>query len=128
MVVELRISHVFSYGKCQNRSIKYSRDNYHIFKTESISITGRSYVIFYIDNFVSITKVAILDEYIHSEETKFIGNIMIMYSNNVLESKSFAYGEINANKFRNSLMNYLWMLQHCDSYQFKRKLLDAICL
>ena len=74
MVVEPRISHVFSYGKCQNSSIKYSRDNYHIFKTESISITGRSYVIFYIDNFVSITKVAIVDEYIHSEETKFIAS------------------------------------------------------
>ena len=72
MVVEPRISHVFSYGKYQNRSIKYSRDNYHIFKTESISITGRSYVIFYINNFVNIATLAIADEYIHSEETKFI--------------------------------------------------------
>ena len=78
MVVEPRIFHVFSYGKCQDRSIKYSRDNYHIFKTESISIIGRSYVIFYIDNFVSITKVAIADEYIHSEETKFIASYKYM--------------------------------------------------
>ena len=42
--------------------------------------------------------------------------------------KSFARGEINADKFRNSLMSYLGMLQHCDSYQLKRKLLGAICL
>lgn len=79
MVVEPRISHVFSYGKCQNSSIKYSCDNYHIFKTESISIIGRSYVIFYINNFVNITKVAIANEYIHSEETKFIASHKYQY-------------------------------------------------
>ena len=45
-----------------NRKIRNSRDNYYIFRTESISITGRPYVIFYIDNFVSITKVAIDDK------------------------------------------------------------------
>ena len=38
-----------------NSIIKYNRNNYHIFKTEFISIIGRPYVIFYIDNFVSIT-------------------------------------------------------------------------
>lgn len=42
--------------------------------------------------------------------------------------KAFARGEINTDRFRNSLMSYLGMLQHCDSYQLKRKLLSAICL
>lgn len=60
-----------------NSIIKYNRNNYHIFKTEFISIIGRPYVIFYIDNFISITKVSIADEHISPEEinlmTKHIG-------------------------------------------------------
>ena len=42
--------------------------------------------------------------------------------------KEFSKGRINADRFRNSLMSYMGMLQHCDAYSLKKKIYDSIVL
>ena len=42
--------------------------------------------------------------------------------------KQFAQGRISTAKFKNSLMSYMGMLEHCDSYSLKEGLLSSICL
>jgi retron-type reverse transcriptase len=42
--------------------------------------------------------------------------------------KEFARGEIKADRFRNSLMSYLGMMQHCDSHALKAKLFENMVL
>ena len=42
--------------------------------------------------------------------------------------KEFARGEIKAGRFRNSLMSYLGMMQHCDSHSLRAKLFENLVL